>query len=266
MKEIYTMWKYNNMVALTVLCAGVYMLFMLPFKSLQFIPGFSEFRPATLFPVLFGLLFGPAGAWGSALGNLAGDFFGTFSIGSIFGFAGNFLYAYIPYKIWRRQKFRHDNDMSPTINSARKLVKFGATSVTSSIACAVVIAWGLDALRLVPFAALSTVISLNNIMITLLLGPIILPVIYRRVKKAGLLYTDIMDPQDISRPNPGKISIFMIYTGALGGFVSGLVISLVFTGQVMVGSSLSTSGSGSLIVEIGVLPFLVVLLYGAFNS
>jgi energy-coupling factor transport system substrate-specific component len=49
---------------------------------------------------VFSILFGPAAAWGSAFGNLIGDFFGTLGLGSIFGFVGNFLYAYIPYRLW----------------------------------------------------------------------------------------------------------------------------------------------------------------------
>lgn len=74
MKEIVSMWKYSMMVAITVLCAGIYMLFLLPTKSIAIIPGITEIRPASLLPVVFGLLFGPAGAWGSAIGNLGGDF------------------------------------------------------------------------------------------------------------------------------------------------------------------------------------------------
>ena len=38
--------------------------------------GVDEVRPANVFPFVFGLLFGPAGAWGAAIGNLIGDFFG----------------------------------------------------------------------------------------------------------------------------------------------------------------------------------------------
>jgi energy-coupling factor transport system substrate-specific component len=135
-KEIIRMWKYSTMVALTVLCAGIYMLFLLPFKSIPIIPGITEIRPATLFPVIFGLLFGPAGAWGSAIGNLCGDFFGTLSIGSAFGFIGNFLYAFIPYKLWYHIKLRHGEDRTPTINSPWKLAQFGIISFIASTACA----------------------------------------------------------------------------------------------------------------------------------
>ena len=254
------------MVALTVLCAGIYMLLLLPSKSIPIIPGFTEIKPATLFPVIFGLLFGPAGAWGSAIGNLAGDLFGNFGISSIFGFIGNFLYALIPYKIWRNLRLKRGEDRQPTINSASKLMEFGLVSVIASAACAVVIAWGLDILKLFPFAPLSIIILLNNAVITLIFGPIVLPLAYRLAKKAGALWTDIMSTKDISRPNPEKISIFMVYSGSLGGLVFGLALALLFAGQNLMGHGIATEGMGSLFVGIGVLPFLVILSHGAFNS
>src|SRR5690606_24211054 len=161
MKEIVSMWKYSMMVAITVLCAGIYMLFLLPTKSIAIIPGITEIRPASLLPVVFGLLFGPAGAWGSAIGNLGGDFFGTLSPGSLFGFIGNFLNAYIPYRLWYHIKQRHGEDRAPTINSPWKLARFGIVSTIASIACAVTIAWGLNLLKITNFPAPATIIALN---------------------------------------------------------------------------------------------------------
>ncbi|MEN6313135.1 MAG: QueT transporter family protein [Clostridiaceae bacterium] len=267
MKEIISMWKYNTMVALTVMCAGIYMLFLLPTKSIPIIPGITEIRPATLLPVLFGLLFGPAGAWGSAIGNLGGDFFGTLSAGSIFGFIGNFIYAYIPYKLWRHIKQKHGEDRFPTINSPRKLARFGLISFTASTACAVIIAWGLDLLKLADFTSLSIIITLNNSMITLLLGPIVLPIAYPFVKRNKMLWTDIMHPMDISKPSADKLHPFMITAGAIGGLITGLVACCLLSGQTILNHPASTcSRNGSLTTALILLPFLIILFYGSFNS
>lgn len=266
MKEIITMWKYNTMVALTVLSAGIYMLFLLPFKAIPIIPGFTEIRPATIFPVIFGLLFGPAGAWGAAIGNLAGDCFGTLSIGSIFGFIGNFFFAYIPYKLWGKLRLGFSKDRSPTINSTWKLVEFGIVSVIASISCAVIIAWGIDMLKLVPFVRLAEIISLNNIVVNLLFGPILLPIAYRLVKKAGILWTDIMHVSDISRPNPERIYPFMIFAGSIGGLFFGIVLSFIFTGSSLFGIEPVADGAGNMCVAVGVLPFLVVLVHGTLHT
>lgn len=267
MKEIIRMWKYNTMVALTVMCAGIYMLFLLPTKSIPIIPGITEIRPASLLPVLFGLLFGPAGAWGSAIGNLGGDFFGTLSAGSIFGFIGNFIFACIPYKLWRYIKLRHGEDRLPTLNSPGKLARFGLISFIASTACAVIIAWGLDLLKLADFTSLSIIITLNNSMITLLLGPIILPVVYPFVKKHKMLWTDIMHPMDISKPSTDKLHPYMIAAGSTGGLITGLVSCCILSGEAILSHTTSTSGgNGNPITALILLPFLATIFYGSFNS
>jgi energy-coupling factor transport system substrate-specific component len=94
-------------------------------------------------PLVFGLLFGPAGAWGSGLGNVIGDFFGgTLGIGTLFGFVGNFLFALTPYKL-----------LGPAAGAAsgttpaatwRETALFAAAAVPASAVCAATIGWGVD--------------------------------------------------------------------------------------------------------------------------
>jgi hypothetical protein len=88
MKEVFTMWRYTQMVVLVALSAAIYAAVLIPFKGFPLVPGYIELRPANAFPIVFGLLFGPAGAWGAAIGNLIGDFFGTLTLGSVGGFVG----------------------------------------------------------------------------------------------------------------------------------------------------------------------------------
>jgi energy-coupling factor transport system substrate-specific component len=254
------------MVALTVLCAGIYMLFLLPSKSIPIIPGITEIRPATLFPVIFGLLFGPAGAWGSAIGNLGGDLFGTLSAGSIFGFIGNFLYAYIPYKLWRLIKPRRGEDRTPTLNSPWKLAQFGIISFVASSACAAVIAFGCDVLKMASFTAVSIIIVLNNAMITLFLGPFILPLLYSIIKKRKLLWTDIMYPCDISKPSADKLYPLMITVGSAGGLGAGIAAGTVIAGQTILGQNMYIIGAGNPYTACIALPFLIILLYGSYRA
>lgn len=266
MKEIISMWKYGTMVALTVLCAGIYMLFLLPSKSIPVIPGITEIRPASLFPVIFGLLFGPAGAWGSAIGNLGGDLFGTLSAGSFFGFVGNFLYAYIPYKLWRIIRLRRGEDRSPTINSPWKLAQFGLISFVASAASALFIAWGCDILKMASFTALSIIILLNNAMTTLFLGPIVLPLLYSIMKARKLLWTDIMYPCDISRPSSDRLHPLMVMTGSTAGLAVGIAAGAVLAGQTILGQNMSTIGAGNPLTAIIISPFLAIMLYGSIKA
>src|ERR671932_2695379 len=98
MKEVLTMWRHTQMVVLVALSAAIYAAVLIPFKGFPIIPGAIEIRPANVFPFVFSLLFGPAGAWGAAIGNLIGDFFGTLTIGNIGGVVGEIFLGLLPYQ------------------------------------------------------------------------------------------------------------------------------------------------------------------------
>src|SRR6185369_13778864 len=101
MHELVDMWRNTRMVVLTAMCASLYAAVLIPFVVIPLIPGLTHFRPANALPIVCSFLFGPAAAWGAAFGNLIGDFFTGLGPGDLFGFAGNFLYALVPYRLWR---------------------------------------------------------------------------------------------------------------------------------------------------------------------
>src|SRR5215469_12474636 len=101
MSELRLMWRNTRMVVLCAISAALYAAVLVPFKVVPFIPGVTELRPANAIPVVCSFLFGPAAAWGSAIGNTIGDFFGGASPGDIFGFFANVVYGYVPYKVWQ---------------------------------------------------------------------------------------------------------------------------------------------------------------------
>jgi EAL domain-containing protein (putative c-di-GMP-specific phosphodiesterase class I) len=43
--------------------AAIYAAVLIPFNALTIIPGITSIRPANVFPVIFGIMFGPAAAW-----------------------------------------------------------------------------------------------------------------------------------------------------------------------------------------------------------
>ena len=140
------MWGNTRMVVLTAICAALYAAILIPFKVVPLIPGITEFRPANAIPVVCSFLFGPAAAWGSALGNLIGDFFGGLGPGDLFGFVGNLLYGLVPYLVWEAVTER-----PPTISSGGS-VMVGLICVITLAAtlCASVIGWGLHLLGFHP--------------------------------------------------------------------------------------------------------------------
>src|SRR5262247_237897 len=139
MREVLDMWKNTRMVVLTAMTASLYAAILIPFKVMPLIPGVTEFRPANAVPVVCSFLFGPAAAWGTAIGNIIGDFFGGLGPGDLFGFVGNFLYGLIPYKAWRAL-----TDADPLPKSVLDWVAFVGVVLLAAAACAVTIGWGLN--------------------------------------------------------------------------------------------------------------------------
>jgi energy-coupling factor transport system substrate-specific component len=213
--DLLRSWRSTRMVVLTAVSAALYAAVLIPFKAIPIVPGATELRPANALPIVFSFLFGPAGAWGSALGNLIGDTFGTLGPGTLFGFAGNLLYGYLPYRLWSAWS----KDAVP--RGVAGWTGYAAVVAAASAACALVIGWGLNLLGFVPFRVLGTVILANNLLMSLLLSPFLLKALHPRIRRWGLLYTDILDPPAHVRPLPRRLAGAAAGAAALLGFAAG---------------------------------------------
>ena len=264
MKEVITMWKNTRMIILVALSAAIYAAFLIVFKGgIPIVPGITEVRPANVFPPVFGLLFGPAGAWGAAIGNFIGDLFGgTLGIGSIFGFFGNFFLGFIPYKMWGATfGLVSKDDMSQTTDSFKKILAFELVALVSSAACGIIIAWYLDLAAIVPFAFLSITITVNNFAAAFILGPILLVLLYPRVKRWGLIWTDIMQEEEVAKGFAKTIGSILMIVGSLGGLIVGVLVAVGVAGQQLYGF---TGQQSQLAVWLSVLPFLLLILLASF--
>ncbi len=260
MREVVTMWRHTKMVVLVALSAGVYAAILIPLKGIPLIPGFTEIRPANVVPVVFSLLFGPAGAWGSAFGNLIGDFFGTLGLGSLFGFVGNFFYGVVPYKLWGKMG-PLSSGKALDARSGRHLLEYLLVAFLASTACAIFISWGVDLFGLVPFGVLAPIITLNNFIAAGILGPFLLWLMYPRAKRWDILWTEILEPGEISCAARPWIGAILMWLGGIGGLVVGVVIS---TGAYAALPFHFGTGTTSLGVVAGVFPFLILFVLGCF--
>ena len=100
--------------------------------------GYTNIRPENFIPVLAGLLFGPVGAAACAVGNFIADHFFDFGSTSWLGLVGNFLAAYIPYKIW----YAFSNE-KPHTHTLKGFLLFVASVFTGNLACAWFLSSGL---------------------------------------------------------------------------------------------------------------------------
>jgi energy-coupling factor transport system substrate-specific component len=252
MKEVFAMWRHTQLVVLVALSAAIYAAVLIPFKGFPIVPGYIELRPANAFPIVFGLLFGPAGAWGAAIGNTIGDFVGgTLTVGSVGGFVGNFFLALLPYKMWS-VFFRRDENMETNVDSGKKFGVYFLVTILASTVCAVIIAWWVDLLGLFPFRVFFALIVFNNAIMAGVLGPVLLLALYPRVKRWGLLWTEIMEPEEVSSSRLQRTGAILVWAGAIGSVVVGLILGL------------SQQAPGGLGIGLALAPFLIAIVVGAF--
>lgn len=254
MREVLTMWRETRMVMLVAVVAAVYAAVLIPFNLFTIIPGFTSIRPANVFPVIFGITFGPAAAWGSAIGNLISDVFsGQLGPGSVGGFLGNFFFGLLGYKLW--------GNLSPLSagvepdfreNVGRQIAEYVVIAITASALCAAIIATVVDVLGLVPFAVLGSVIVVNNSIAALGLGPPLLYLVYPRLKGMGLLYPDLLRDEDVTTASRGRSR------------VAALALVVVSVGWLGLGLLVSTGATGeTTIAGLGVVGLLVALACSA---
>ncbi|OGL42590.1 MAG: hypothetical protein A2161_08835, partial [Candidatus Schekmanbacteria bacterium RBG_13_48_7] len=263
-------------------------------------------------PVVFGILFGPAGAWGSGIGNVIGDFFGTLGPGSFFGFFGNFFYAFCAYQIWDHlfdgYRFNWSESkkiqwktvimitilyffvsgfftccylknivtMSKSIFIIINIITiliyiiiltalwgyvgyYFLTIIVASCACSFIISWGVELLRLYPYAFLAPIITVNNILMASVLGPLLLAIIYSRVDNWGLLWKEIMELELKSKTTRSKLAAIIIVISVISGLVLGILIS---SGVYDFKPFQFAEGTKGNLVIIVLLPFLLLFLIG----
>lgn len=247
MRTVFTMWRNTRLIILSAVCAAIYGAALIAFKTaIPFIPGITELRVANIFPMVFGLLFGPAGAWGTAFGNLIGDLFGgTLGPGSIAGFVGNFLLGYLPYAMWNRLIPCSDLEGGWKKESWQSWTNYFFIAFISSAACAVVISTFIDTLGIVPYPVLSKIITLNNTFASWI-GSILLVSVFRVVKEQlGLFWLDLVDESEKGKPLAPTVGSWLITLASLSGLVASalsgpslLTTAWICTGMILLGSFL----------------------------
>ena len=237
---------------LTAVSAALYVALLVPFKFLPMIPGITELRPAAAIPPVCSLLFGPAGAFGAAFGNLIGDFFGTLGPGSFFGFFGNFLYGYIPYKVVRALANEDYTWKMP----ARNWIALELAIALGACSCAITVGFGLDMVGLAPFKIVANLISFNNLIFGLTLGPVILLSVFPYIKDSGLFFREL-----IPQKPPGSARKMVSIAGVilvLAGVISALALGNF---QALIQQHIALSGKALVAMSIG--PGLILIILGA---
>ncbi len=228
MKSAIRMWKNTRMIILVAVCAAIYGAALIAFKTaIPLIPGITEVRVANIFPMVFSLLFGPAGAWGTAIGNLIGDVFGgTLGPGSIAGFVGNFLLGYLPYTMWTTLLPFFKISREWKAGRVQGWINYFLIAFISSASCAVVISTFVDALGIVPYAVLVKIITINNTLGSVI-GIFLLSSVFNLTTyQLGLFWPNVMEEKDIGSPKAGTLGAWMVTVGSMVGLFGEMAIQL----------------------------------------
>lgn len=265
MKDLVSMWQKTRLIVLVAVTSALYAALMLPFKLITIIPGYTELRPGVVIPTVFSALFGPAAAWGSALGNVVGDYLGgMLGWGSLFGVLGNFFLGYIPYRV--AKPLAHQ--IKPGLWGTIQIVLAAALA---SITCGVVIGWGLDLLGILPFATLGNVIIINDIIFSCILTPIFYRLLIFRVRRWNLHYPQILGESSLKHSRTFGVGIILLTVGSVGGWIVGNLLSLqIIEGfdllaliqQAGGGQYFVEGASGSLTISWGLLPAILMIVAG----
>ena len=231
MKAAFRMWRNTRMIILAAVCAAIYGAALIAFKTaIPLIPGITEVRVANIFPMVFGMLFGPAGAWGTGIGNLIGDLFGgTLGPTSIAGFVGNFLLGYLPYTMWTTFSPFAERSHEWRPGRWRSWAGYILIAFISSAACAVIVSFATDALGIVPYAILTKIITLNDTLASWIGGLLFLSVYGVTRQHLGLFWADVMEKEDIGSPVTGMVGAWLVAVASVFGLVGGTMTSLPTT-------------------------------------
>ncbi len=183
MHELIGVWTGRKGLTYIALSAVIYALVLIPFNQVHWDIAGISIRPAAALPVVFGILWGPAAAWGLGIGNVAGDLFGSWSPMSIFGFLINFLYPYLSYLLWHRLMKGHEVRISPY-----SLGSFWIVSFVTTFTCMLILAACGTVFFNRPFESKFISYFGNNILWAMVAGPVLFWLTLEKAIRKGYVY------------------------------------------------------------------------------
>lgn len=250
MKELFLMWRYKKMVALAGFSAALMAAVLIPLNHVFVLPGPSWLSPAILLPPLLGFLFGPAGAWGAALGSLGADLFGGFGLESLTIAGGTLLLGYIPYRLY----FLKGRELPlEWKQSGRLIAGYLPVAVVGALANSFILGWGASVAGAVSFQEVALSSFLNDLVMAAGIGSLVLVVLVRLFRRWDMLWTSNMRPEDAGADSPYAVLGARVLTASvLLGFAGCLVASVLghaMTANILGSVSLAGILTGAVIIS-----------------
>ncbi len=144
---------------------AAFLILGISFKVMVLVEGLTEVRPVNAIPPVAGLVCGPVGAFACGIGNLLADMAGTFSNTSVLGVIGNFMAAYLPYRLWYLF-----SDERPNLHSNRNILRYCAISLVAAMTVSWILSFGMYVFWGVWIEEIYTYVFLNNFGFSIGLG------------------------------------------------------------------------------------------------
>jgi energy-coupling factor transport system substrate-specific component len=160
----------------------------------------------------------------------------------------------VPYLVWEAL-----TDRAPVPETPGASAGLVAVMVLAATLCATVVGWGIQILGFHPFTTLATFVLLNNVLVAVLLGPFLLSLLYPRIRRARLLYRDLLGPRARVPAWRAVLGTVLLAAGTLGAFVAG---QLIASGGWQPPWTLCETASGACEVGFGLLPLLALAVGG----
>lgn len=250
MKEIFNIFKYTKFLLVFITSIVVYMIFLLPSKYFLFALGY-EIRISVMFPIIFGILFGPIGAISVSIGSLILNlliksqiFLNSNNI--IVDFIATFMFSYISFLIWNGI-----GNKTAILDKGLKYTKIIKVIVVSSLFNAFISAYGLMLFNIGDFKKIILIITINNLVLGLMLCIPIYLLIYPFLKKHSLLYEDILNNFEIKPTFKESAWVFILIILIIASYCICILLSFTnFNGILYYLLNIKLIGALFLLVDI----------------
>ncbi len=201
------------------ICSAV--IFITKFVFHYFFPviPISELGPVSALPPTLGLMFGPWGAAGAAIGYMASDIMAGYPPEIyIISFFIQFLYGYIPYKLWYTLS-RGETTSLPRLDTVKHLIKFVIIMFINAAVMAGLLGFLMDGLGLYDLVSVTTLIfAVNNFDFSIMFGTLI--IIAANFYGISMYKPKIVKKTRIKPKLFDIIAIIAVITGIINGVYS----------------------------------------------